>query len=142
MSKLPEKIQRRSITEVIFLPEREERKESAEFHHNKKTLKAEGHYTCFINNGYCEGQIELHHSVIEFSENNAIDWDKVTSDYPNIDHVDDIDQMMPLCKKHHTGKYTGVHNTTQLAWIAQKYMKPEALAKFEAAVSDLLKEKP
>jgi hypothetical protein len=132
-------IHTRGLTEVVYLPERPERTESNEFRHDKEILKKSGHYDCFIGNGYCEGQIELHHSVIEFSEDKAIDWKKVQGDYPNIDHVDDIDQMIPLCKKHHTGKYTGIHNTTYQAWLAQKYMTPEALAAFEAEIVRLKK---
>lgn len=133
-------VQKRTMTEVTYFPTHDDRKESAEFSHDKAELKAEGHYDCYIGNGRCHGEIQLHHSVIEFSEDNAIDWEKVKADYPNIDHVDDIDQMMPLCQKHHTGKYTGVHATTEQAWRAQKYMKPEALDAFEAEVARLIKE--
>lgn len=132
-----EHIQKRALTEVVYFPAHEDRKESAEFRDDKAELKAEGKYMCFIGNGRCEGGIELHHSVIEFSENNAIDWAKVTADYPNIDHVDDIDQMIPLCTKHHRGKGTGIHATTYQAWLAQKYLTPEALDKFEDAIKAL-----
>lgn len=131
--------QRRKMTELTYFPTHEERKESEEFIRDKEELKVEGHYECFIGNGRCEGHIELHHAVIEFSEANAIDWEKVKKDHPNIDHVDDRDQMIPLCHKHHMGKYTGVHFTTEQAWLAQKYMTPEALDAFEAEVARLKK---
>lgn len=130
-------IQRRNMVEVTYFPAHDERKESAEFRDDKTELKAAGKYACYIGNGRCHGDIQLHHSVIEFSEANAIDWERVKADYPNVDHVDDIDQMMPLCQKHHTGRYTGVHATTHQAWLAQKYMTPEALDAFETAVAKL-----
>lgn len=130
-------IQKRSMVEVTYFPTHEERKESAEFREDKAELKAEGKYACFIGNGRCSGQIELHHAIIEFSEANAIDWERVKADYPNVDHADDIDQMMPLCEKHHRGRGTGIHATTYQAWLAQKYMTPEALDAFEAAVAAL-----
>jgi hypothetical protein len=91
---------------------------------------------CFINNGYCKGGIEVHHSVIELSAANGVDWEKVKIDYPNIDHADDDDQMMDLCEKHHRGKYTGIHNMSYNIWILQKYMNQEALKDFENAVQN------
>lgn len=114
-----------------------ERSESREFSQIKKKFKEEGR-KCFINNGYCEGNLEVHHSIIELSAAEGVDWDLVKQDHPNIDHADDEQQMLLLCSRHHRGKYTGIHETPYNEWILQKYMNKEALEDFESAVKEQL----
>jgi len=92
---------------------------------------------CFIDNGRCEGQLDVHHALIELSMANGIDWGKVKTDFPAIENANDYDQMMVLCDKHHKHRYFGVHNQTYNNWIAQKYMNEEALNAFEEAVKVL-----
>jgi hypothetical protein len=109
------------------------RENSPEFERIKRDLH-ERDVPCFINNGRCEGNLEIHHSIIEYSAQNNVDWAKVKIDYPSFDHVDDKDQMMVLCEKHHRYPYFGVHTTDYPTWILQKYMNEEALEDFERAV--------
>lgn len=126
----------RKLVEVIHYEDHESRTESAEF----KRVKQHFHETgakCWIDNGYCEGQIEIHHNVIEYSAATEVDWEKVKAVH-GFDHVDDEKQMLPLCEKHHRGIGTGIHMITYPAWQLQKYIKPDALAKFEAAVEHLI----
>jgi hypothetical protein len=118
-------------------PDHQNRFESAEFRHVKDRFHKE-HAKCWIDNGYCEGPIEIHHDIIEWADANGVDWEKVKRDYPNVSDVDDYDQMMPLCRKHHRGKYTGIHMTDKPTWEWQKYALPDELAKFEAKVKELL----
>lgn len=115
-----------------------QRTESSEFRQIKKQMHEEG-CKCFVDNGYCVGQIEIHHSIIEYSASTEVDWELVKKDFPNFDHVDDKDQMMPLCYKHHQGKYTGIHKISYPIWILQKYMLKDALADFEKAVKEQIK---
>ena len=131
-------IQVRTLKELSYYPAHPDRTESTEFKEIKKEFKAE-HATCWIGNGYCHGPIETHHGIIEYAEMNGIDWEKVKKDHPNVDHVDDKDQMVELCERHHRGKYTGIHNMSYPIWEMQKYMNDETLAKFEAAVANQLK---
>jgi hypothetical protein len=93
---------------------------------------------CFINNGKCEGHIEIHHNIIEWSAATEVDWEKVQKDHPNFHNVDDRYQMMALCEKHHRHKGFGIHTTPKPIWILQKYMTEEALEKFEKAVKEQL----
>jgi hypothetical protein len=133
-----EHTQFRTLKEVAYYPAHPDRTESDEFREIKREFKKE-HAKCWINNGYCDGPIEVHHDVIEYSEAMGVDWEKVKKDYPNIDHVDDKDQMLTICKRHHTGKYTGKHNISEPIWKMQKYMDDESIAKFEAAVAAQIK---
>lgn len=125
----------RKLIEVIHYEDHDKRTESAEFRKIKHELKAAG-CKCYIGNGYCEGNIEIHHSIIEYSASTEVDWQRVQQDH-GFDHVDSKVQMMPICEKHHRGVGTGIHSVTYPAWILQKYLSPEALALFEAAVQHL-----
>lgn len=129
----PEHNQVRTLKELAHYEAHPERRESDEFRRIKEQLKRE-HRSCFIDNGYCEGQLEVHHAIVELSAAEGVDWQRVKKDYPNIDHADDIDQMMVLCAKHHRGRYTGVHNITYNIWLLQRYMTAEALEDFENAI--------
>lgn len=127
----------RHLEELDFYPDHQSRYESSEFRHVKEQFH-KVHAKCFIDNGYCKGNIEIHHNIIEWAMNNGVDWEKVKHDFPNVDSVDDKDQMMVLCSRHHRGKYTGIHTTTYPEWISQKYMNADMLAKFESKVNELL----
>jgi hypothetical protein len=130
----------RTLVELAHYEAHPDRTDSNEFKEIKRKHHTE-HRQCFINNGYCKGNLEVHHSVIELSAANGVDWEKVKLDYPNIDHADDDDQMMDLCEKHHRGKFTGIHNMSYNIWILQKYMNQEALKDFEDAVQEQLNKK-
>lgn len=94
---------------------------------------------CFICNKTQEelGEpLEAHHFQIEWSFGDGpIDWDLVKEDNPNFDwdsfdpndpykFVDNMTaQGVLLCKKHHTGKGTGIHNIPFGLWIMQRYLK-------------------
>lgn len=123
------------LKELEHYESHEQRTESSEFRKLKKEMHEEG-VKCFIDNGYCEGTVEIHHSIIEYSASTEVDWDKVQKDYPNFTHVDQKFQMQGLCTRHHRGKYTGIHDITYPIWILQKYMTKDALADFEKAVKD------
>jgi hypothetical protein len=125
-----------TLQEVIHYEDHDKRTESAEFRAVKKKLHAAG-TPCWINNGHCEGHLEVHHSIIEYSANTEVDWDKVHADHPEFKDVDCEYQMMVLCEKHHRGVGTGIHKISQPAWILQKYLKSDALEKFEAAVQEM-----
>jgi hypothetical protein len=130
----------RVLHELIHYPDHDARTESKTFKETKRELKADKeHWKCFIDNGYCsDGPLEVHHGLLEWATSNEIDWEKVKRDHPNIDEgVDDKDQMIVLCARHHRGAYVGIHECSYNAWILQKYMKLEALEKFETLVKKL-----
>lgn len=125
----------RHLVDIIHYDDHPARIESAEFIAIRKAFHDAG-AKCFIDNGYCEGHIEIHHGEIEYSTSTEIDWERVMKDL-GFDHVDDVKQMMPCCHKHHMGTGTGKHMITDPAWKLQKYLKPAQLALFEAAVKHL-----
>lgn len=126
----------RHLLEVIHYEDHPAREESPEFAAIKREFH-EAHAGCWINNGYCDGGIEIHHAIVEYSASTEVDWAKVRIDHPGFDHVDQKVQMLPLCEKHHRGVGTGIHAITYPAWQLQKYLNPHALALFEAAVAHL-----
>jgi hypothetical protein len=128
----------RHLVELCHYEAHDERKESSEFRRVKKEIKSENP-KCFIDNGYCDGEIEIHHSIIEFSAQNGVDWEKVERDFPNVDHIDDKQQMLCLCRKHHRDKYFGIHELSYPVFLLQRYMNKEALEDFENAVKEQIK---
>lgn len=128
----------RKLDEIEFYMDHPKRTESKAFRELKEKFHKDG-AKCFIDNGYCEGQIELHHKLIEWSAGTETDWQKVLKDFPELDNPDTLENMMPLCSKHHRGKFHGIHAITYPIWILQKYMKPEALEKWEQAIKDAQK---
>lgn len=125
----------RHLIDIIHYEDHPAREESEEFVKLRREFHESG-AKCFINNGYCEGHIEIHHNEIEYSASTEVDWHRIMEEL-GFDHVDSKKQMLPLCHKHHMGVATGIHMVTAPAWKLQKYLKPEALAKFEAAVAHL-----
>jgi hypothetical protein len=125
------------LTVIEHYEEHEKRTESTLFRKTKKHMH-DNHVGCFINNGKCEGKIEIHHNVIEWSAATEVDWEKVKLDYPNFTDVDQEIQMMGLCEKHHRHAGFGIHTTPYPIWILQKYMTEEALDDFERAVKEQL----
>ena len=126
----------RRLIEVIHYEDHPDRVESPEFREVKKEFH-DAHAKCWIDNGYCNGEVEIHHGIIEYSASSEVDWEKVKTDHPGFDHVDSKLQMIPLCAKHHREAGTGIHAVTYPAWQLQKYLNPHALALFEAAVTRL-----
>lgn len=125
----------RHLVDIIHYEDHPAREESAEFVAIRKHFHDIG-AKCFIDNGYCEGHIEIHHNEIEYSASTEVDWEHIKADL-GFDHVDAEEQMLPLCHKHHMSPGTGIHMITTPAWKLQKYLKSEVLAKFEAAVAHL-----
>lgn len=126
----------RKITDVIEYGEHPPRKETALFRHNKQTFHTTG-AKCFIDNGYCSGHLEIHHEWVEDSAATEVDWAKVTAEHGFTD-VDAMENLMPLCEKHHRGIGTGIHMVTEPAWRLQRYMTADALARFDAKITELI----
>jgi hypothetical protein len=129
-----------NTTYVAHYESHEDREESKLFKKTKKEIHKEN-IPCFINNGKCEGGIEIHHNIIEWSAQNGVDWEKVQKDHPEFNDIDERYQMMALCEKHHRHKGFGIHTTPYPIWILQKYMNDEALEDFENAVMEKLYKK-
>jgi len=130
-NRLLKAISKRTITEVIDYPDHGKRSESKEFRQSKEQLKDDGLYKCFIC-GALE-DLQVHHFGCSWALENNIDFDKLKAFLEMCDiygysakmknipitTVDDVRNMMVLCQNHHTGKSSGIHSTTFVAWIMQ-----------------------
>ena len=134
-----------TFEEKYWLPEHNDRRESALFKRNKEFIRDECGAPCWIC-GSKEDR-EVHH-IFEWSFWNALNPKKVTNvlnaiefydeDYtsradkadklrdsirqlekskPIIDTVDDIRNLVVLCRTHHRLKYTGIHTLTFPTWL-------------------------
>jgi hypothetical protein len=130
----------RHIVDLIHYATRPARVETPEFSKNKEILHQkikDGLIdACFINNGHCEGRTEIHHFYVEYSAWTAILLERVQK-VIKIEAADDMEQLIPICHKHHMGVGTGIHFVTINSWYLQKFMSDESIALFEAAVTHL-----
>lgn len=101
------------------------------FNQARARLAKLGQLKCWVGNEECAGQIELHHSMIEFALANNIDVEKferlypqfnVTSDEAFLEWVEQEGNLMPLCKRHHTGNL-GIHCLPYPIWLPQRFVK-------------------
>lgn len=113
------------------------RVETSLFRKTKKHMH-DNHVSCWVNNGRCDGGIQIHHNEIEYSAANEVDWDKVQADFPNFTDVDQEIQMQGLCEKHHVWKGFGKHHVPEPIFKLQRYMKDEPLDDFERKVYETL----
>jgi hypothetical protein len=96
-------------------------------------MKKQGLWKCAINDDYCAGNIELHHSHIEFSQVGSSDLKKVNEAFGL--HLDDDDEFQSwiespgnleaLCEVHHRTHY-GVHVIPGPLWEPLRYRKANA----------------
>jgi hypothetical protein len=130
----------RHLLDLIHYDDHPKRVESAMFRHNKellhKMIKEGKKEPCFIHNGFCEGQTEIHHYFVEYSAGTAVDWNLVQS-LALINDPDEMPNLIPLCHKHHMGVGTGIHMVSFPAWIMQKFLNQKNIVLFETAIKHL-----
>jgi hypothetical protein len=130
---------------VTHVPEHEPREDDPHYHlfaQVKARLKRQGLWKCVINDDYCGGNIELHHSHVEHSLINASDPAKVAAALGL--HFDDDEafqawiespgNLEPLCATHHRTHF-GIHVIPGPLWEPLRYRKAGAppSAEFVAA---------
>lgn len=131
---------RETLIVDVITPGHAPRETTPLFRRSKRALMAAQHPPrCFICDRTEEelGEpLEAHHVGVErsFAEG-AIEWDRVKADFPGFDwatfdpadpyaFVDDMTaQGLLLCKRHHTGKGTGIHSLPYPLWRMQRYLK-------------------
>lgn len=134
---------KRTLTEVVIDPSHAERTESAEFRKNKKRLKTDGHFFCWVC-GTTEN-LAVHH-MAEWMFANIVDFDKLKVFVEEWDiygygrllknkpltSVDDLRGLIVLCHRHHTGvdhadgnSGTGIHNVSFPVFLIQKLAKTD-----------------
>lgn len=131
---------KRTLVELVVAPDHAERTDSPEFRRAKKRLADDGHFRCWVCG--CTENLEVHHFWAEWSLAAVVDFEVLKrlcelfdiygystklKDVP-ITSVDDIRQMMVICKEHHTGGATdgvanGIHMISFPAWASQVVAK-------------------
>ncbi|HKE64732.1 MAG TPA: hypothetical protein VKB59_08800 [Micromonosporaceae bacterium] len=132
--------QRLTVHILTHVPEHQPRETDPHYHlfiQAKERMKRQGLWRCAINDDYCGGNIELHHSHIEFSQVGTEDLSKVNIAFGLNLETDDQFQtwiespgnLEPLCEVHHRTHY-GVHVLPGPLWEPLRYrkanMKPSA----------------
>lgn len=128
--------QRMTVHILTHVPEHQPRENDP--HYNlfmqaKARMKRQGLWRCAINDDYCGGNIELHHSHIEFSQVEASDLKKVNEAFGlHLAKDDDFQawiegpgNLEPLCEVHHRTHY-GVHVIPGPLWEPLRYRKANA----------------
>lgn len=93
----------------------------------KKRLKANpALWRCHVPSAYHAGQLEVHHSVVEFAHGNDVDVLKLNEMYGlHLDDeqfatwIEDIGNCEVLCVLHHRGQ-EGVHSLPEPEWNAMR----------------------
>jgi hypothetical protein len=133
--------QRMTVHILSHVPEHQPRESDPHYHlfmQAKARMKRQGLWRCAINDDYCAGNIELHHTHIEFSQSNAMDLKRVNEAFGM--HLDDDDEFQawiespgnlePLCEVHHRTHY-GVHMLPHPLWEPLRYRKHATKASAE-----------
>jgi hypothetical protein len=126
--------QRETFTVIQSFPEHLPRESDPHYHYFHQAvqrLKAAGKYRCWINNADCAGDLEAHHSTVEFALANNVDISHFTQLYPEFGLTDDESffrfveeegNLTILCRMHHIG-VLGIHSIHYPAWLAQRFLK-------------------
>jgi hypothetical protein len=151
--------QRMTVHILTHVPEHQPRENDPHYHlfnQAKARMKRQGLWKCAINDDYCGGNIELHHSHIEFSQVGSEDLKRVNEAFGlHLDKDEDFQSWIEspgnleaLCEVHHRTHY-GVHVLPGPLWEPLRYRKANAkpsaefvtTAEFEAGeVKETVKE--
>lgn len=135
MSEVSEHLMTKTITERIIDPRHAHRRNTKAFRASKRRLKEDGHYRCYICGSAT--QPEAHHYGCEWMQEEDVDLDELKAfllswdvygyshllQHRPITTVDDVRNLMVLCKPHHVERLTGIHEMTFSWWIMQKLAK-------------------
>jgi hypothetical protein len=108
------------------------------FERAKARLKRQGLWTCVINDDLCEGNPELHHTHVEFSQINSVDPKVIEkqlglhfdSDEDFQEWVESPGNLEVLCANHHRAHY-GIHVIPGPLWEAVRFRRKGSLAAAE-----------
>jgi hypothetical protein len=118
---------------LTHIPSHHPREEDPHYHlfeQAKARLKRQGLWKCVIDDDLCEGQPELHHSHVEFSQINQVDPKLIEkhlglhfeTDEDFQEWVESPGNLEVLCVNHHRAHY-GIHVIPGPLWDAVRYRK-------------------
>lgn len=125
--------QKMTLHIIAHVPEHAPREEDPHYHlfeQAKSKLKKQGLYKCVIDDDLCGGQLELHHTHVEFSQINAVDTEKVEKQlglhFENDEEfqvwVESPGNLEVLCANHHRTHF-GIHVLPAPLWEALRFHK-------------------
>lgn len=130
---------------VSHIPDHAPREDDPHYHlfeRAKARIKRQGLWTCAIGDDLCSGQLELHHSHVEFSQINSVDPEKIErvlglhfqDDAAFQAWVESPGNLEVLCVAHHRTHY-GIHVVPGALWEALRWHRAgsPAAAEFVAA---------
>jgi hypothetical protein len=130
---------------LSHVPEHAPREDDPHYHlfeQAKARLKRQGLWKCVINDDLCDGEPELHHTYIEFSQINEVDPEKIEkslglhfdSDEEFQKWAESPGNLEVLCVAHHRAHY-GIHVIPGPLWEALRFRRQgtEAAAEFVPA---------
>jgi hypothetical protein len=118
---------------LTHVPEHAPREDDPHYHlfeQAKARLKKQGMWKCIIGDDLCDGEPELHHTHVEFSQINQVDESKIqqalglhfTSDEEFQKWAESPGNLEVLCANHHRTHY-GIHVLPGPLWEALRFHK-------------------
>ena len=118
---------------LTHVPEHSPREDDPHYHlfeQAKSRLKRQGMWKCIIDDDLCEGEPELHHTHVEFSQINQVDEKKIMQALGlHFDTDEDFQKwaespgnLEVLCANHHRAHY-GIHVIPGPLWEALRFHK-------------------
>jgi hypothetical protein len=118
---------------LSHIPDHQPREDDPHYHlfeQAKDRLKRQHLWRCMINDELCDGDPELHHTYIEFSQINEVDPEKVQKALGlHFENDEDFQQwaespgnLEVLCVAHHRAHY-GIHMMPGPLWEAVRFRK-------------------
>ncbi|GAA2353293.1 hypothetical protein [Dactylosporangium salmoneum] len=131
---------------ITHVPAHEPREEDPHYHlfeQVKARMKRQGLWRCAISDNYCGGNVELHHSHIEFSQAGGVDLEKINQQLGlHLDDDGDFQEWIespgnlePLCAVHHRTHF-GVHVIPGPLWEPLRYRAAEVKPAAEFVPAD------
>ena len=126
---------------LSHIPDHQPREDDPHYHlfeQAKARLKRQGMWKCMINDDLCNGEPELHHTFIEFSQINEVDPKKImealglhfANDEEFQTWAESPGNLEVLCVAHHRAHY-GIHMIPGPLWEALRFRKKGTAAAAE-----------
>ena len=138
--------QKLTLNLITNVPEHEPRENDPHykyFNAAKTRIKKQGLWKCAINDDLCQGQFELHHTHIEFSQINSTDPKKLEEAFGlhftnNEDFqkwIESPGNLEVLCAAHHRTHF-GIHVIPAPLWESLRYRRVGTLPAVEHVVKE------
>lgn len=125
--------QKITLNILAHIPEHEPREDDPNYKYflaAKQRIKKTGMWKCVVSDDLCGGQLELHHTHIEFSQIPNADKAKVEAYFGlNFKNEDEFQQWLEspgnletLCTNHHRTHY-GIHSLPHALWESLRFRK-------------------